>query len=72
MVYDDLYDEAKIKGLMNRMHCNGDEMEGVVIRVARKFQYREFATCVGKMVRANDQVRHRGELRLDFVEGEEG
>jgi hypothetical protein len=57
---------------MNMTHFNGDEMEGVVIRVARKFQYREFASCVGKMVRGNHQVRHNGELRLNYLEGEEG
>ena len=71
VVYDDLYDEAKIRGLMKMTHYNGDEMEGVVVRVARKFQYGEFATCVGKMVRASHQVRHSGELRLNRVEGEE-
>jgi hypothetical protein len=71
VVYDDVYNEERIKKLMNMTHYNGDEMEGVVIRVARKFQCREFASCVGKMVRANHQVRHSGELRLNSVAGEE-
>lgn len=54
VIYDGLYDEDKIKKLWNAYeNPSGDKSEGYVIRVADAFLDLEFATHVGKFVRAN-------------------
>lgn len=58
VIYDDIYDEEKIKALWNPK--NWETTEGYVLRLADSFSYRDFKTSVGKMVRANhvQTVKH--------------
>lgn len=50
VIYDGVYDEAKIRALYDEKK-DWDRSEGYVIRVARKFEFGEFHKCVAKYVR---------------------
>lgn len=52
VLYRGEWDEEVIRGLFDEEH-GGDPMEGYVVRVARKFAYKEFPRVVGKFVREN-------------------
>lgn len=49
--YSGIWDEKYIYNLIQK-HYNGNEMEGLVVRLADQFHYRDFANSVGKYVRA--------------------
>jgi hypothetical protein len=71
VLYDGCWDEDLIKGLF-RPTYNGDPMEGFVVRLADRFHYKDFRYNVGKYVRAEQTVRHGGELRKNTTEGMNG
>lgn len=52
VLYDDIWDEAKIKALYNEK-TDLNTHEGYVVRIANGFDYRDFKTSVAKFVRAN-------------------
>ena len=54
VLYDGIYDEAKIRGLYS--NTKYDNMEGYVIRVADEFHYRDFNKAIAKFVR-KDHVK---------------
>ena len=51
VVYDDVFDERRIRALCERLVSEGQE--GLVIRLADGFPYRDFRTCTAKYVRKN-------------------
>lgn len=51
VLYDEIYDETKIKALYNK--DNWQSKEGYVIRLADKFSYGDFRKSVCKYVREN-------------------
>ena len=51
ILYDGIYDEAKIKKLWDQSKY--DTMEGYVVRLADTFAYSQFNKCLGKFVRPN-------------------
>jgi hypothetical protein len=57
VLFDGIFDEKKIKDLINPTF-NNEEMEGFVIRIADSFQYRKFKDSVGKFVRKNHVHTH--------------
>ena len=58
VLYDDIYDENKIKSLYDKNKW--DTMEGYVIRIADSFSYGTFRYNIGKFVRKNhiQTVKH--------------
>lgn len=52
VLYDGIWDEAKIKALYNEK-TDRDIHEGYVVRLADSFEYKDFKTSVAKFVRAN-------------------
>jgi hypothetical protein len=52
VLYDGIWDEAKIKALYNEKTDVGTH-EGYVVRIADAFEYKDFKTSVAKYVRAN-------------------
>jgi hypothetical protein len=52
VLYDGIWDEAKIKTLYNEK-TDRDTHEGYVVRVADQFEYKNFKTSVAKFVRSN-------------------
>ena len=52
VLYDGIWDEAKIKSLYNEK-TDRDTHEGYVVRLADSFEYKNFKTSVAKYVRAN-------------------
>lgn len=51
VIYDDIFDETKIKDLWK--NYNPENNEGYVIRIADSFDYEDFKKCVAKYVRKN-------------------
>lgn len=51
VLYDGIYDEAKIKSLWNESQW--DSCEGYVIRLAEQFNYSQYKNSVAKFVRTN-------------------
>jgi hypothetical protein len=49
VIYDGIWDEAKIRKLHEELDLEQDE--GFVIRVAKSFHYNDFGKCVAKYVR---------------------
>jgi len=56
ILYDGIWDEAKIKQLYNEKDLSGDDMEGYVVRVADEFFYGNFKISIAKFVRPNHIV----------------
>jgi NADPH-dependent curcumin reductase CurA len=50
ILYDDIFDEKKIKALYNEK-TDWEMIEGYVIRNAHQFEYSQFKNNVGKYVR---------------------
>jgi len=46
---------------------DGDPLEGLVVRVAGSFAYKDSALCVGKYVREKHQVRHGEPFRPNYL-----
>ncbi len=57
-IYDDVYDEEKIKALWNPRDWK--TTEGYVLRLASSFHYKDFKNSVGKFVRKShvQTVKH--------------
>lgn len=53
------FSRERIESLMTPT-LDGDELEGLVVRVAGSFPFGHSAKCVGKYVRAHHEVRHGG------------
>lgn len=51
VIYDDIFDEQKIKNIWKEY--NPENTEGYVIRISDSFNYKNFNTCVAKYVRKN-------------------
>ena len=51
VLYDGIYDEAKIKSLWNESQW--DTCEGYVLRLAEGFNYSQYKNSVAKFVRSN-------------------
>lgn len=58
VLYDGIWDEAKIKTLYNEK-TDRDTHEGYVVRLADSFEYKNFKTSVAKFVRANHVVTQK-------------
>lgn len=58
VLYDDIYDEQKIKDIWNRLDYNTNE--GYVLRIADEFSMSDFKNVVGKFVREKhiNSVKH--------------
>jgi hypothetical protein len=67
-LYRGPFDRDVIKGLLTAT-LDGDELEGLVVRVARSFRYGESAKCVGKFVREHHTVRHGGPYIANHLAG---
>lgn len=52
VIYDGIFDEAKIKALYDDKR-DGDRHEGYVVRIADAFSYKEFRLSMAKFVRSN-------------------
>lgn len=50
VIYEGIWDEEKIKGLISIEDYNGDLVEGYVVRVRNSFSYKDFKISVAKYV----------------------
>jgi len=66
VLYKGIWDEDKIKSLYQPMF-KGDEMEGYVVRVARKFLYEESQKSIAKYVRMGHNIIHG---KLEMIQNE--
>jgi hypothetical protein len=69
VLYEGLWDEAKVKACLRETY-NGDPCEGYVVRVIRRFSYKEFKDVVGKYVRKNHVQTHGHWMREAVVKNE--
>lgn len=53
VLYDGIWDEAKVKSCWTGVSAYGPDQEGYVVRLAREFHFDEFSKCVTKFVREN-------------------
>ena len=66
-LYRGPWDEKLVRGLFTPVKADGDEMEGYVVRLARRFSYGEFRRCMAKFVRPNFAAgRHTFGRVLEF------
>lgn len=65
-LYDGPWDEQAVRDCL-RAEWGGDECEGYVVRVARRFHFREFKSAVGKYVREGHVQTHGGWMRSEVV-----
>jgi len=66
VIYDGIWDEKAIQGLITQKHDN-DECEGYVVRLADAFPYRDFKISVGKYVRKDHVQTHGHWMRSKIV-----
>ena len=68
VIYRGLWDETRIRALYQPQY-EGNEMEGYVVRLARRFSYGEFRYCTAKFVRPNFAAgRHNYHRALELNE----
>jgi hypothetical protein len=65
VLYEGIYDEAKLKTLYTPKHGDS-EMEGYVVRLATSFHYKDFRKSVGKYVR-KDHVKTNEHWKRTWV-----
>jgi hypothetical protein len=69
VLYDGPFDPAALRAAMVPA-LDGDPLEGLVVRTAAGFQFRDSDRHIGKLVRAGHQVRHDGMFRRNYLADE--
>lgn len=57
------WDQKQVEEIAENL--DPETQEGLVVRVTRKFHYRDFSSCVGKFVRSNHIQTHGGWMRQE-------